>query len=63
MEAFDVAMSTKSIQWAICFANRESEDFIRSCHVQLIKEGHEITNLSHDDLTQNTNFTHAKKRN
>ena len=63
MEAFEVALSTKSILWSICFANRESDDFIRSCHVQLIKEGHEITNLSHDDFTQNTNFTHAKKRN
>ena len=62
MEAFEVAMSTKSIQWAICFTNRESEDFIRSCHVQLIKEGHEIANLSHDDFTQNTDFTHAEKK-
>ena len=61
MEAFEVAMSTKSIQWAICFANRESDDFIRSCHVQMIKEDHEIDNLSHDDFAQNTDFTHAEK--
>ena len=61
IEAFEVAMSTKSIQWAICFTNRDSEDFNRSCHVQLIKEGHEIANLSHDDFTQNTDFTHAEK--
>ena len=62
MEAFEVAMSTKSIQWAICFTNRESEDFIRSCHVQLIEEGHEIANLGHDDFAQNTDFTHAEKK-
>ena len=62
MEAFEVAMSTKSIQWAICFTNRESEDFISSCHVPLIKEGHEIANLSHDDFAQNTDFTHAEKK-
>ena len=62
MEAFDVAMSTKSIQWAICFTNRESEDFIRSCHVQLIKEGNEIANLSDDDFAQNTDFTHAENK-
>ena len=61
MEAFEVAMSTKSIQWAICFVNRESDDFIRSCHVQMIKEGHEIANLSHDHFAQNTDFTHAEK--
>ena len=61
MEAFEVALSTKSIQWSICFANRKSDDFIRSCHVQLIKEGHEIASLSHDDFVQNTDFTHAEK--
>ena len=61
MEAFEVALSTKSIQWSICFANRESDDFIRSCHVQLIKEGHEIASLSHDDFVQNTDFAHAEK--
>ena len=61
MEAFEVAMSTKSIQWATCFTNRESEDCIRSCHVQLIKEGHEIANLSHDDFAQKTDFTHTEK--
>ena len=61
MEAFEVALLTKSIQWSICFANRKSEDFIRSCHVQLIKEGHEIASLSDDDFAQNTDFTHAEK--
>ena len=61
MEAFEVALSTKSIQWTICFANRKSNDFIRSCHIQLIKEGHEIASLSHDDFAQNTDFTHAEK--
>ena len=61
MEAFEVALSTKSILWSICFANRESDDFIRSCHVQLIKEGHEIASLSHDDFVQNTDFAHAEK--
>ena len=61
MEAFEVALSTKSIQWTICFANRDSDDFIRSCHVQLIKEGHEIASLSHANFAQNTDFTHAEK--
>ena len=61
MESFEVALSTKSIQWTICFANRESDDFIRSCHIQLIKEGHEIASLSHEDFAQNTDFTYAEK--
>ena len=61
MEAFEVALSTKSIQWTICFANRESDDFIRSCHIQLIKEGHEIASVSHDDFAQYTDFTYAEK--
>ena len=61
MEAFEVALSTQSIQWSICFANRKSEDFIRSCHIQLIKEGHEIASLSHDDFAENTDFTHTEK--
>ena len=61
MESFEVALSTKSIQWTICFAHRESDDFIRSCHIQLIKEGHEIASLSHEDFEQNTDFTYAEK--
>ena len=61
MGAFEVAPSTKLIQWTIYFANSEGYDFIRPCHVQLIKDDHEIASPSHDDLAQNTDFTHAEK--
>ena len=61
MEAFEIALSTKSIQWTICFATRKSTDFIRSCQVQLIKEGHEIASQSIDDFSKTTDFTGAEK--
>ena len=61
MQAFEIALSTKSIQWTICFATRQTADFIRSCKVQLIKEGHEIASLSNDEFAKITDFTSAEK--
>jgi hypothetical protein len=61
MQAFEAGLSTTSLQWTICFATRKSDDFVRSCHVQLIKEGHELANLSHDDFAKISNFSYAEE--
>ena len=51
---------TKDIDWTICFASRQQDDFIRSCNIQLIKEGHELTGLSIEEFTKISNFSYAK---
>ena len=51
---------TKDINWTICFASRQQNDFIRSCNIQLIKEGHELTGISLEEFTKISNFSHAK---
>ena len=42
------------------FANRNPEAFIRSCHTQLIKEGHHTPETSHfDTFRQTADFSHS----
>ena len=59
MRWLECTLGTKEIDWTICFASRQRVDFIRSCHIQLIKEGHEITNLSNEEFMQTSNFSYA----
>ena len=59
MRWLECTLGTEEIDWTICFASRHRVDFIRSCHIQLIKEGHEITNLSNEEFTQTSNFSYA----
>ena len=60
MSGLEHTFGTKDINWTICFANRQEDDFIHSCHIQLIKEGHELTGLSIEEFTKRSNFSHAK---
>ena len=53
-------LGTKDIDWTICFASRQQDDFIRSCNIQLIKEGHEITGISLGEFTETSNFSYSK---
>ena len=50
---------TSDINWTICFASRQQDDFIRSCNIQLIKEGHHQTGLSFEEFSKRSNFSHA----
>ena len=51
---------TKDIDWTICLASRHQDNFIRSCNIQLIKEGHELSDLSVEYFTKISNFLDAK---
>ena len=51
---------TKDIDWTICLASRHQDNFIRSCNIQLIKEGHEITGISLGEFTETSNFSYSK---
>ena len=54
---------TKDINWTICFASRQQDDFIHSCTIQLIKEGHELKGQSIDEFSRTSNFSHTKTNN
>jgi len=60
MRGLEDTFGTKDIDWTICFASRQQDDFIRSCNIQLIKEGHELTGLSLEEFTKRSNFSYAK---
>ena len=48
------SLEHRSIAWTVLFASREPEAFIRSCHTQLLKEGHHNTETSHFDTFRQT---------
>ena len=60
MRGLEDTFETKDIDWTICFAGRQQDDFIRSCNIQLIKEGDELTGLNIEEFTKISNFSYAK---
>ena len=46
MRGLEDSLEQQSIAWTVLFASRDPEDFIRSCHTQLIKEGHHTPKTS-----------------
>ena len=63
MRGLEDTFGTKDIDWTICFASRQQNDFIRSCNIQLIKEGHELKGISLEEFTKTSNFSYAKTSN
>ena len=59
MRGLEHTLGTSDINWTICFASRQQDDFIRSCNIQLIKEGHDPTGLSFEEFSKRSNFSHA----
>jgi hypothetical protein len=60
MQGLEYTLGIKNIEWTICFASRQQNDFIRSCHIQLIKEGHEITDMDLKEFTDTSDFSFAE---
>ena len=60
MQSLESTLGTKDLNWNICFASREQDDFIRSCHTQLIKEGHTIANMNVEQFEEASNFSYAE---
>ena len=48
------SLAHPSITWSILFASRSHDDFVRSCHTQLLKEGHHTTETSNFDRFRQT---------
>ena len=60
MTGLEDSLGWRSIAWTVLFANRNPEAFIRSCHTQLIKEGHHTPETSHfDTFRQTADFSHS----
>ena len=60
MQGLESTIRTKNIEWTICFASRQQNDFIRSCHIHMIKESHEITDMSLEEFIVRSDFSYAK---
>jgi hypothetical protein len=60
MQGLESAIRTKNIEWTICFASGQQDDFVRSCHIQMIKESHEITDMSPEEFIVRSDFSYTK---
>ena len=60
MIGLEDSLGQRSIAWTVLFASRNTETFIRSCHAQLIKEGHHTPETSQFDIFRETaDFSHT----
>ena len=59
MQALEGSLSTKDIDWVVCYATRQRDHFVRSCQIQLIKEGHILADSKTEDFASTSNFSHA----
>ena len=63
MIGLEDSLGQRSIAWTVLFASRDEEAFIRSCHTQLIKEGHHTPETSRfDTFRQTADFSHTDPR-
>lgn len=57
------SLGRQSIEWTVLFASRNQEDFIRSCHTQLIKQGIHTPEISDfDTFRQTADFSHTDRQ-
>jgi len=59
MIGLEQALSVEAIQWRIVFASREPTSFARSCHTQLIKEGHDLSGIPIDGFAESGAFSRS----
>ena len=60
MGAIEETLGSNAIQWTLGFATRRKDDFIRSCHTQLLKEGHTMSNISYEEFKESINFSFSE---
>ena len=60
MIGLEDSLGRRSIDWTVLFAHRDQEAFIRSCHTQLIKEGHHTPETSQfETFRERADFSHT----
>ena len=57
------SLGRQSIEWTVLFASRNPEDFMRSCHTQLIKQGIHTPEISDfNTFRQTADFSHTDRQ-
>ena len=63
INSLEIALSKDNINWTILYATRQKEEFIRSCHTQLLKEGNILEDLTFEQFSQSKNFIYSDEDN
>jgi len=63
IESLEMALSSDDINWTILYATRQKEEFVRSCHTQLLKEGNILEDLTFEQFSQSKNFIPSNEAN
>jgi len=63
INSLEKALSNENINWTILYANRQKQEFVRSCHTQLLKEGNVLEGLTFDQFSQSKNFITSNQEN
>ena len=63
INSLEKALSSDDINWIILYATRQKEEFIRSCHTQLLKEGNILEDLTFEQFSQSKNFMPSNQEN
>ena len=56
INSLEKTLTNNEINWTILYATRNREEFIRSCHTQLLKEGNILEDLEFEQFSQSKNF-------
>ena len=60
MIGLEDSLEQRSIAWTVLFVSRDPEDFLRSCHTQLLKEGRHTPDTSQfETFRQTADFSHT----
>ena len=63
INSLEKTLSNDNINWTILYATRQKEEFVRSCHTQLLKEGNILEGLTFDQFSQSKNFMTSNHEN
>ena len=60
MRTLEEALGSNTLEWTLAFATRRKDEFIHSCHTQLLKEGHTMDNISYEQFKESRNFSFSE---
>ena len=63
IKGLEESLELQPIDWTVLFASRNQEDFMRSCHTQLIKQGIHTPDISDfNTFRQTADFSHTNRQ-
>ena len=60
MRNLEETFDSNTLEWTLAFATRRKDEFIHSCHTQLLKEGHTMDNISYEQFKESRNFSFSE---